>query len=567
MQGDPPHFYGLPFGILQRNTVPNQIASTLGKPENFKGELKVKILSLKPGHDGHVAYLKNQELVFSIESEKDSWPRYASITPSLYLRSLQYLETIPDVISISGWAKRFDPIRPTVDGGYFGEKLDTIVTRKQKIFGKEIDFFSSSHERSHLLCSYSMSPFPQGHPCYALVWEGNIGAFYHIDEKVNITKIGDVLEDPGRKYAFLYALADPNFPFGKNRNHFRFEDAGKLMALVSYGMEEIETKEEKELIDCILGKKSILLSVEKGDFDNNRYLNIGVESIEFKNFAKKFSNAIFRRFFDFAKKNLKKRLPLIISGGCGLNCDWNSAWKQSGFFEDVFVPPCTNDSGSAIGTAVDAMRHYTGNAKIKWSVYAGEEFVYDDADLDGIEIKTLDMSDVAEFLRERNVIAWAQGKYEIGPRALGNRSVLASPFTKEMHARLNSIKNREGFRPIAPICLESEIDTHFNNHGPSPHMLYFQTVKTDRLKAVTHVDGSTRLQSINELENVEMHSLLKEFKKLTGYGVLCNTSLNFKGTGFINRMSDLVRYVRETGIDGFVVGNKFYVVKKQESIR
>ncbi|PHS79662.1 MAG: proline dehydrogenase [Rhodospirillaceae bacterium] len=516
----------------------------------------MKILSYKPGHDGHIAYINEGRLEFSIEAEKDSWPRYASVSPSLHLRCLEYVDDIPDTISISGWVKGVHSISAPVEGGYFGCGLDTIVDRSQTLFGKNVNFFSSSHERSHVMCSYGMSPFPQGQPCYALVWEGNIGAFYHIDENVQITKVGDVLEDPGNKYAFLYALADPSFPLLSD--HHRFEDAGKMMALVSYGEAGEVSAEEQELIDFVLAQKSILLSLNKRDLSDSPFLNIGVESQKFKNLARKFSDALFRRFHEFAKEHLTEGFPLIISGGCGLNCDWNSMWKETSLFEDVFIPPCTNDSGSAIGTAVDAMHHYTGKAKIDWSVYAGEDFVMDSTNLDGIHAVPLALDDVAAFLESGNIIAWVQGRYEIGPRALGNRSLIAAPFTKEMHARINKIKQREDFRPIAPICLEEEVHKHFNAHGPSPYMLHFQTVKNDKLLAITHVDGSARLQSVNEEQNPLMHALLTAFSKRTGYGVLCNTSLNFKGTGFINRMSDLLQYVLEYGLDGIVVNDIFY---------
>lgn len=516
----------------------------------------MKILSYKPGHDGHVAYVEDRALKFSIEAEKDSWPRYASVTPSLHLRCLEAIDDVPDVVALSGWVKGFHSISAPVEGGYFGHDESTIVDRTQKLVGRTVRFFSSSHERSHVLCAYGLSPFPQGEPVVALVWEGNIGAFYHVDEKVSVSKIGDVLEDPGNKYAFLYALADRNFPTG--RGHFRFEDAGKLMALASYGEPGPSTPEEQKVIDFILCRKSILLTVDKADLSWSRFFNIGVEHQAFKNLARKFSDALFERFHDFARRHVPQGLPLLISGGCGLNCDWNSRWRSSGLFKDVFIPPCTNDSGSAIGTAVDALRYYTGEAKIDWSVYAGEEFVMDTTDTYGVSPQPLNLEKISDFLAGQNVLAWINGKYEIGPRALGNRSLLAAPFTREMHARLNAIKQREGFRPIAPICMEEEVERHFNSDGPSPFMLHFQTVRTAELPAVTHVDGSARLQSVTPQQNPAMHALLSAFRQRTGYGVLCNTSLNFKGTGFINRMSDLLSYAVEHGIDGCAVNGAFY---------
>lgn len=512
------------------------------------------ILSFKPGHDGHIALLSDGNLKFSIEEEKDSGPRYGEISQKLYLKALQHLEKAPDVIAANGW------FTDAFSSGYFGESEEKTITEKIHLAGREFEFFSSTHERSHILCSYGLSPFPQGQACYALVWEGLLGAFYKIDEKLRITKLGVPLEKPGLKYQLLYAIADKSLPHGAQ---MRMEDAGKLMALVSYGKSGPPNQSEADLINHIFAKQDFAYTANKAEFSQNPFCNVGIESPIFKQVARKFSDALFERFLHFAQENLNENLPLLISGGCGLNCDWNSNWKKSGLFSDVFVPPCTNDSGAAIGTAIDAQRHYTGSAKVEWNAYAGEPFVEDNADMSGIIITDLDLRELARFLQQGNVIAWVQGRYEIGPRALGNRSIIAMPFSSDIHQRLNAIKEREGFRPIAPICIEEDIDKYFENHGPSPHMLYFQRVLTPNLPAITHVDGSARLQSVNAQQNPEAYALLRAFKELTGYGVLCNTSLNFKGRGFINRMSDLVAYCKNRDLDGFVVGKKFYRIERK----
>ncbi len=330
------------------------------------------------------------------------------------------------------------------------------------------------------------------------------------------------------------------------------------MAIAAFGESGLLTENEQALVDRLFEWDAEAKPLRKADFQDSPFFNIGLETSEFRNLANRFQSAVFERFADFARANMTEGLPLLISGGCGLNCDWNSLWRQSGLFSDTFVQPCANDSGSAIGTAVDAQFHLTSNAKIDWTVYAGEEFIDDGADLSGFTASPLDYRHMAQLLADGGIYAWVQGRYEIGPRALGNRSLIAAPFTSETHKRLNAIKKREGFRPIAPILMEEEFDRLFDNHGASPHMLYFQKVKTEALAAVTHVDGSARGQTVNREQNERMYMLLSAFKELTKYGVLCNTSLNFNGTGFINRMSDLVRYANETGLDGFVTGDTIY---------
>ncbi len=516
----------------------------------------MRIFAYKPGHDGHVAAIEDGGLVFSIEAEKDSGKRYGPVATDMLLDSLQKLDWVPDVMATSGWMREFRPMADPIGAGYYGVDGDSIISSKTTMMGRNVHYFSSSHERSHLIGSYAMSPFPQGEPVYALVWEGVIGNFYRIDEDLVITKIGSPFNGPGHKYGFLYGLADPAYPLDARKS--RREDAGKLMALSGFGEDVPATSEEAGLIERILGWDASEYPLMKKDFADSPFCNIGLDSQEFRNLAKRFQNEIFQRFCAYAEETMKERLPILVSGGCGLNCDWNSEWRGCGLFADVFVQPCTNDSGSAIGTAVDAQFHYTGNAKLDWTVYAGEGFVHDDADLDGFDVASLDLQDLVTELSDGKIFAWVNGRYEIGPRALGNRSLIAAPFTTETHRRLNAIKKREGFRPIAPILMEEELDRLFNNHGPSPHMLYFQTVKTDALKAVTHVDGSARAQTVNASQNPEMYRLLEAFQAKTGYGVLCNTSLNFNGRGFINRMSDLVAYALQTGLDGFVVDGTIY---------
>ncbi|WP_280736353.1 carbamoyltransferase C-terminal domain-containing protein [Sinorhizobium numidicum] len=518
----------------------------------------MRIISIKPDHDGAIAALDTSaaELIYSYEPEKDSFPRYSAINPTTVLDAAGRLDAIPDVIAIGGWRKTAMASDSAVTAGYEGVAQGSEVVGEKTLFGRKVHFYSSTHERSHLWGTYGMSPFPAGMPCYLLIWEGVFGDFYEIDERLRVVHLGKVMASPGDKYAFLYALADPN------RGRLHVEDAGKLMALSAYGQTGSPDRDEQALIDFLLPRHGILSSsVRKEDLRSSPYHNIGVTHQKFTNLAKRVSDAIFDSFHTFAKKNLTKGFPLLIAGGCGLNCEWNRRWLETNLFSDVFIPPCANDTGSAIGTAVDAMRHFTGNAKIKWNVYSGQPFILDDFDRTGVEVHPLDYHQVASALLDDKVIGWVQGNCEIGPRALGNRSILAAPFSKATHERLNRIKKREGFRPIAPVCLEEDIARHFDLTRPSPYMLLFQKVIDSRLKAVTHVDGTARAQTVSREQNLHLFQLLTSFKARSGVGVLCNTSLNFNGAGFINRASDLLTYAQATGLDGFVINDAFYLRK------
>jgi len=522
----------------------------------------MKILSYNPGHDGAFAYLKDGVLVTSIEAEKGSRYRHSAVSIPDALRVLTELDEIPDVVCASGWWPgdgQKDQLEQVC--GYYGFSEKDVVVVEQRLLGKPIKYFSSSHERSHLLCSFGMSGLAKGTPCYVLIWEGVIGAFYELDPKLGVKKLADVMPEPGHRYALLYGLADPTFDVCA-AEFSRFSDAGKLMALASYSRRSEATDQEERIISFLMQETQHLRPRECAALRDLPHFNVGLDDTEFRNFVGIFSDRMFGRFFEFASRNLKRDMPLLIAGGCGLNCDWNSRWQESGLFSEVFVPPVANDSGSAIGTAVDAQFYFSGDPKIDWGVYSGLDFVEDDGfDASYYDEDEADFATVADMLARGLILGWVQGKYEIGPRALGNRSILAAPFETGTRTRLNEIKMREQFRPIAPVCLEEDAAKLFGCDRSSPFMLYTYRAATDVLSAVTHVNGTARLQTVTQESNDRLHGLLLAFRALSGFGVLCNTSLNFHGKGLINSLAELSAYAIERSLDGFVVGDRSFLLK------
>jgi predicted NodU family carbamoyl transferase len=526
----------------------------------------VKILSYNPGHDGAFAYLEDGHLIASIEAEKDSRYRHSSLSVPDVFSVLGELNEPPDVLCRGGWWTNDTHMSEQHSGaGYFGLHGSSIGVGQTRLLGKTVACFSSTHERSHLLCAFGMSELPKGTPCYALLWEGVIGAFYKVDSELNLIKLGDVMPQPGHRYSLLYALADPTFDMSVGE-FSRFSDAGKLMALASFSKRSKPSLEEEAIMAFLMQDCAHLQPKDCEVLRQYRHYNVGLNDPEFRNFAGIFSDRIFDRFYQFAKANTHRGMPLLISGGCGLNCDWNTKWKETGLFSEVFVPPVANDSGAAIGTAIDAQFYFTGNPKLDWNVYSGLEFVANDAfDASLFDQLETDYATVADMLASNLVIGWVRGKYEIGPRALGNRSILASPFQASTRVRLNEIKQREQFRPIAPVCLEEDAARWFRCDHPSPFMLFTHLVTTDALPAVTHVNGTARIQTVSSLTNSHLHELLIAFKARTGYGVLCNTSLNFKGRGFINNIVDLSAYTIEHNLDGFVIEDRSYMLKSSRN--
>lgn len=509
------------------------------------------IISFKPGHDGCAAAIADGELLCSYEAEKGSHPRYDSLNADALLALFDRVPRRPDVICHSGWVKGAPAQRVPQGAGYYG--LQAPQMSRRNLFGSEALVFSSTHERSHIWSAYGMSPFPQGQPVYCLVYEGNIGRFYAIGERLEIEGLPTVLDGPGTRYAFLYSLADPNEPSRGTR--LRLDAAGKLMALAAYGERGVPTPEERDFVDWLLSVDDLATRHDKSALHHSPFRDIGIESQPFKNLVRQVSNAILERFLNHARKHLPERRPLLIAGGCGLNCDWNRSWLDSGLFEGVFIPPVANDSGSAIGTAIDAQRELTGSAKLTWDVYAGQE---PEAGRDTrLAWSLLSIQTLARDLADNKIVAVMRGQCEIGPRALGARSLLASPLDHAMRERLNRIKKREQYRPIAPVVLDHAAQQLFDLPVASPHMLLFARVLDARLAAVTHVDGSARPQTVNRAQNAFLTDLLTEFGKLTGVPVLCNTSLNRPGRGFINNETDLIDFCVQEGVDAVVSGDRY----------
>jgi hydroxymethyl cephem carbamoyltransferase len=514
----------------------------------------VLIVGFKPEHDGAIAAVKDRVLLYSLEGEKDSYPRHSLLTPMGVLELAERVGGLPDVVALGGWAKHGFLGERNIASGYQG--IDALEQRQARFFGKPVTYFTSSHERSHLLMSVGMAPRDDAHARAVLIWEGAIGCVCVLDEHHRVQARYDVMHQPGWRYAFLYALADPTFP--ESEYWPRQEDSGKLMALAAFATAADADEDVAATVDRIV-EAATVIPAPKAGFRNSPLYNAGVEAEATKAAAGLLTDRIFERFAAVAQEHIPRGIPLHISGGCGLNCDWNRRWRDLGHFSSVFVPPCTNDAGSALGTVIDALWSLTGDPYIEWNVYCGLELVRDtEPDPGTWPSGPLEMEEVAEVLARQEVVAWVQGRWEMGPRALGNRSLLAEPFDPATRDRLNEIKQRETFRPIAPVCRVEDVGEAFDATFEDPYMLYFRIVTNSRLGAVTHVDGSARCQTVRADENPRLHELLTACAARSGIGALCNTSLNFKGFGFINRMSDLVKYCEARGIEHMVVGDTWY---------
>ncbi len=297
---------------------------------------------------------------------------------------------------------------------------------------------------------------------------------------------------------------------------------------------------------------------------------------------------------------------LVMAGGVALNCRANSKILDAGLFNKIWIQPAAGDAGGSLGAALVAYyiwskkerRILSDSDKMQGS-YLGPQ--YSDKEIlkylrkyephyEYFEEFDEILSLVSKKIAEGNVVGWFQDRMEFGPRALGNRSILGDPRNPEMQHIINlKIKFREGFRPFAPALLQEDFDQYFIQNDASPYMLfvfslkekhrkelpenYYEMKLTEQLNykrsdfpAITHVDFSSRVQTVDRLTNAKFWGLLQAFKKLTGHGMLINTSFNIRDEPIVCNPEDAYLGFMQTGMDFLVIGNYFFDKKNQKHI-
>ncbi len=294
---------------------------------------------------------------------------------------------------------------------------------------------------------------------------------------------------------------------------------------------------------------------------------------------------------------------LCMAGGVALNCVANGKILKKDLFDEIFIQPAAGDAGGAIGSALAAnhlyfenQRHIQTETDGMKGAFLGPHYCNKEIEMTIRKYQAVaekfgnfqSLSEkIAELLADGHVIGWFQGRMEFGPRALGNRSILGDPRNEDMQKKLNlKIKYRESFRPFAPSVLEEDVSTFFNISKSSPYMLqvadvaddlkkeipphYYKLpmmerlyVKRSTVPAITHVDFSARIQTVNKFTNEKYWNLINEFKKKTGIGVIVNTSFNVRGEPIVCSPEDAYRCFMSTEMDYLVIENFVFDKKNQ----
>jgi carbamoyltransferase len=410
-------------------------------------------------------------------------------------------------------------------------------------------------------------------------------ALYH-GRGAELTRVHSFLDYPqslGRFYSIvtLFVIGPPS--------HGVLVDAGKLMGLAAYGnvdenlfADMIDIDEDD--LDHPVKFDMSWFSVHTGSypFSEKWLARFGAPLAKGQNHEPRHlamaasAQWVLERAMVSMAKAARKRYPsissLCLSGGTTLNVCANRRILDEAGFDELFIAPAANDAGTALGAALLVNTLATGYSQYEYTVYSGQDIV-EDFDIEGslrsfggriryqrMAFDTL-CDHVADRLVRNEIIGWAQGRMEFGPRALGNRSLLANPANPLAKDTLNSkAKKREHFRPYAPSVLAEECSAWFDIKT-SPHMLIEASVLPDcraRVPGVVHYDGTSRPQTVTRLDNERYYRLINTFYAKTGIPMLLNTSLNGHGETIVNSPVDAVLFLLGSEVDAVVIGD--YVV-------
>ena len=401
--------------------------------------------------------------------------------------------------------------------------------------GESLGYESYRHAEGHLAGAYATAP---GRHALVVAWDGELLPHaYEVAPGKGVRFLGNLFGMPGRVFERFACnigpfVVDASLPPDK-QFLFKVGVPGKAMAYAGMGQPDDGLVEEI---------KKRLVTLDADDGPERLYHTVNTSGLSDPSVMASFQKAVgdvlvyqLRPFTSVARL-------VCLSGGSALNIKWNSAIRSSGLFDEVWVPPFPNDSGSAIGAACASLLHRGDYRPMEWSVYSGPpaaEFKTPS----GWSRKSCSVEQLAAVLADNNPVVVVSGRAEIGPRALGHRSIMAAATSPEMKQHLNSIKGREEYRPVAPMCLEEDVSEIFDPGTPDPYMLFDHRVRpewVDKIPAVLHLDGTARLQTV--AAGSLAYDIVSAYKQRTGIPVLCNTSANLSGRGFFPDAASAMRW-------------------------
>lgn len=470
-------------------------------------------------HDASITVMRGHEILFAGHAE-----RYSRIKNDPYLdRALIEAAKsfgIPDELV---WFER--PISKKLRQAYAGqwnEVLSDLPAAYLKSVGLgNIPISYSSHHESHAAAGYFTSPFEDATIVVVdAIGEWDTTSIWHAEgnsmKKVNSSKYPSSL-------GLMYSAVTDRVGLKANEEEYI------LMGMAAYGQPVYYNDLKKDFIeDCKLPNFKMKDNLHRGmkwwkpEIQSNQdFMNLAAS---IQKITEEFMCDITR----WAYENIPSK-NLVLMGGCALNCVANEKVARQNLFNDIWIMPNPGDAGSSLGAILAHTKQ-----KATWvSPFLGTEI-----------LDMVDINSAVDALVSGDIIGIASGKAEFGPRALGNRSLIADPRGNTVKSKVNSIKHRQQFRPFAPIVLEHMAHEYFDMPvKTSPYMQYTaKCLRPDLYPAICHVDGTSRVQTLNIDQNRTMYQILEEFYNRTGCPILLNTSLNIKGEPLVNNWNDALAF-------------------------
>ena len=472
------------------------------------------IVSIFGGHDANITFYNSTTKKYHIiEIERLTGEKYFQLKKN----SDAYVKDILDqcqTIASNFWGVENDYDTLLIDARWKRRGVPDVV---YQVFNtREVKTISNHHD-NHAYCAYYQSPYREALiVSYDGGGDGQSFNFYYV-EGDDMKLIESLPLNLGREYWKSASRIKDIVNNSKTRREY----AGKMMGLSAYGKVDKQSK-----------------------------LDIDIAATAQKNFANKLLSNLERHITD---------IPIILTGGCALNVLVNEKIKQK-YNNSIFVPPNPHDGGLSLG-------HMFNYIKPKTRVnvtYSGIPLLDRDRLSEYIRkynAVKINKRQIAEKLKDGKIIGLVYGDSEVGPRALGNRSIVCDPNIADMKDILNSkVKFREWYRPFAPFCKKEEAHKYFDspNFENLDYMSYAVRVKVDTLPSITHVDGTARLQTVTEKSHSHFYELLTEFGKISETNVLLNTSFNIRGNPILSTIDDALYALNNTDIDYVVIENYLF---------
>lgn len=553
----------------------------------------MKVVGINRIHNSAVTYLENGELKFHLENERlsnikyDSYPfltlnklkTYTKDINSLAIAGCNNLKTFEDFTSSDVYSEYVQGLNKSfLDKGFdvrdygmdhhflhaahafYNSGFDTALCVVKDGMGSEYPITDSNFKSG----SYGRE--------ISSVFEGSYpDTFYQVEREVYVPFDCDYTSD---NVTYTNTISE-GLAFQKTAKHFGFHelDAGKVMGMASYGKSDpnvppiyVDNKINPTLFNNELSTtKEVTLNIK-----NYPYLDTDDFQIQ-ANFARALQEATQHKVLNDIIRLVEKtgHNNVCLSGGYFLNCVANYYYKKRLPKNiNLYIEPISSDAGTSFGAA-KYLHHTSTKDTTKRplkTLYTGLQYTLTLDDIQTTTYENTDAKTVANLIADGNIVAMYQGRSEGGPRALGNRSILFDPRNPNGKDIVNTVKNREWFRPFAGTILLEKVNDWFDMAGlnESPYMMYaVDTLKNkiDSIPAINHIDNTCRVQTLTQKQNPNFYKLIQEFESITQVPILFNTSFNLAGDCIVETIQDAIDTVQKSKIDYLYVPELGVLIK------